>query len=361
MSSEAEIIARPSVEGSGELGQTGSTMSVRKRVIMTKKFWSAEDIRRLFRQLDQDSSGRLSFEEFASGLKELGFEMKGDAAKALYRKMDVDGDGRVTEDEFVKLMRNLNREKLASQLSSIDRAQTTTTKKPKAINVTVVDLGYSDEKGHYKEYNHTRADIDKYAKDFPTWKKHCRWIDIYGNDPAILDLIGNECDLSPRMVDEATMKHSGKVQYYPEENALLVAAHALFLTSRPIQLRPQNVRPVSRFAALFAQRAPATAPSSPTSIPMQPLGRRRSMASIEKKHFDGDEDDEAEDDDGDEKKEDTDIDYELVPQRFYDSPKTVMSQIVIIALKNTIITVRRRSNNTSIQNIFNVIKEDLKN
>lgn len=61
------------------------------------------------------------------------------------------------------------------------------------------------------------------------------------------------------------------------------------------------------------------------------------------------------------KKEETETDHELVPERSYEAPRINMSQIVLICLENMIITVRRRSNNTGISSVFDLVKEDLKN
>lgn len=60
---------------------------------------------RMFRQMDDDGNKQLNFEEFFSGLKEIGLEISEEDAKSMFDSFDTDHNGNINMDEFLVAVR----------------------------------------------------------------------------------------------------------------------------------------------------------------------------------------------------------------------------------------------------------------
>merc|ERR1712023_535573 len=61
-------------------------------------------LRRVFRKLDEDKNGRLSYEEFKNFLWKSGFQLNEHEITTLARRYDTDGNGEINFVEFARLV-----------------------------------------------------------------------------------------------------------------------------------------------------------------------------------------------------------------------------------------------------------------
>ncbi|KAJ8985815.1 hypothetical protein NQ317_012055 [Molorchus minor] len=86
-----------------ELQATGNSMDSVQRLRLLCLSRGANGILglgRLFRRMDEDGNKNLNFEEFLSGLKEMGLEITDEEAREMFEKFDTDGSGSVNLEEF---------------------------------------------------------------------------------------------------------------------------------------------------------------------------------------------------------------------------------------------------------------------
>jgi Mg2+ and Co2+ transporter CorA len=301
-----------SVDDSGTLRKAESLVR-RKKMWVRKTVWSPEDLRRLFRTLDNNGNGRLTYDEFRSGLTELGFESKEDSAKALYKSMDKDGDGSIRESEFLKLFKNMNRDFLQKQLTTqVDKAVGLKNKK---VNVKIVDFGFDDGKGQFQELDFNETNLTALIKVKPlAWKKRIRWIDIHGDAPEVIQLLANDLDVPDFIVDEAGLKLSGKVQFFPEHQILEVVTFRVALEHLPLR-----------------------------GLTDAEIKKQKSKRSFEEEEHE---------------REHT---HTLKLGKAYQSPELRSSQVLFLCFgDHTVLTVRRRSHLSEIANVFNDVPADIK-
>ena len=81
---------------------------VAKNVIidLAEKVVSRINVRKTFRDFDEDRSGDLDYEEFRKGLEMLGFRVTDQEFKEVMKLLDVDGDGTIEYEEFCSKLGN---------------------------------------------------------------------------------------------------------------------------------------------------------------------------------------------------------------------------------------------------------------
>jgi len=228
--------------------------------------------------------------------------------------MDQDGDGSIRESEFLKLFRNMNRDFLQKQLvTQVDKSSS----EQKKLNVKIIDFGFNDRKGQYQEHNFDEKNVAEIVKVKPvSWKKHIRWIDIHGDAPEVIQLLANDWDVPPFIVDETALKHAGKVQFYPEHEILEIVTHRVALEHVP-------TRPMTAHEIRSRQKN-----KPPQSAEEEP----------EREHH-----------------------RALVLGKAYSAPEMRSAQVMLLCFgDHTVLTVRRRTHVPEIANVFNEIPTDIK-
>jgi len=97
---------RAAINSNSKTTDTGSKKEeFGKHRDMMKKL-GPEDLRRIFRQYDEDGSGEISSEELVFVLTKLiGKLPSDDAVQAILEDIDADGSGSIDEDEFLEFFR----------------------------------------------------------------------------------------------------------------------------------------------------------------------------------------------------------------------------------------------------------------
>jgi calcium-dependent protein kinase len=75
-----------------------------------EKFQSLEDFcHYIFKKMDVDKSGTLSFNELSAGLTDMGIDISQKEKHELMKKLDDDADGEIAFDEFYKGLSNVSK------------------------------------------------------------------------------------------------------------------------------------------------------------------------------------------------------------------------------------------------------------
>jgi len=207
----------------------------------------------------------------------------------------------------------MNRDFLQKQLTTV-KETTDVAFQSKKVDVKIIDFGFHDGKGQYEEHNFNEANVAGIMKVKPVtnWKKHIRWIDIHGDSPEVVQLLANENDVPPFIIDETYLKLSGKVQFFPEHKILEVVTYRVALEHLPL----------------------------------------RQLTNVKKKPKSHNDDDE----------EEREITKGLISGNKYLSPEIRYGQIMFFCFgENTVLTVRRRSHLQPIAHVFAEIPGDIRN
>jgi len=181
------------------------------------------------------------------------------------------------------------------------------------VDVKIIDFGWNNDKAQYEEHNFNEANVAALVKvKSVQWKKHIRWIDIHGDAPEVIQLLANENDVPPFIVDETHLKLSGKVQFFPEHKILEIVTHRVALENLPLR-----------------QMTDAE------------IHKRPKLLS--------------------EEEEERDITKKLITGNGYLSPEVRHAQIMFFCFgEHTVLTVRRRSHLPAIANVFSEIPGDIR-
>ena len=68
--------------------------------------WQKDELRDIFKLMDADGNGSISFEELSTAAGQTGMFSEGNL-KELYQNADVDQDGKISYAEFVKLLESI--------------------------------------------------------------------------------------------------------------------------------------------------------------------------------------------------------------------------------------------------------------
>ena len=67
------------------------------------KKYSQDELRKAFRQFDQDGSGYIQADELENIMQKMGRRVKKSEIDELVRSLDTSGDGKISFEEFTKL------------------------------------------------------------------------------------------------------------------------------------------------------------------------------------------------------------------------------------------------------------------
>ena len=80
--------------------------------------FTASNLRRLFRRLDTDHNGTLSFEELSRGMAALGLSSDARGVAELIASLDIDRSGGIAESEFVSFFQHVKKQELVVRLAA---------------------------------------------------------------------------------------------------------------------------------------------------------------------------------------------------------------------------------------------------
>lgn len=222
----------------------------------TPSIYTATSLRRLFRRLDTDHSGTLSFAELKDGAAELGLGggAHGDDARlaGLMGLLDGDGDGEVTESEFLDYFQHARTAELRATLATAPRADA-------AVVTAIRWSGGADAQTDVLAAPAVAAWLDRHvlAPAASGERRHV-WLDVVGFDRDVMQLLEHAVGAPEAALRCGLVARRQGVEVTAPQPALLT--HAL-------RRRASSTEAVARAAAATVTGAPPPPPPPPRSPP----------------------------------------------------------------------------------------------
>ncbi|KAJ8601322.1 hypothetical protein CTAYLR_007226 [Chrysophaeum taylorii] len=174
------------------------------QTVPLEEWWSLTDdrVRRIFKGLDLDQDGKISFEAVSASLRRYGMKAGGPSFANLCSRLDADASNDLDETEFVDAVRAMMLERLFS------RATPESTTKG---GVEVVE--YSDARCERRQVDGAREAADISPRSSEPWVR-CRWVDAHGE--LVLKCLAIKFGFHPLALEDALSPHQRpKVERFP--------------------------------------------------------------------------------------------------------------------------------------------------